>query len=157
MPGNWPAWFGGRPRGKGPAQGGHLAARPTQWKATWSLHPEADPAAEQWVRRQALAVLNGNALQVARAIRRKATKATMSPTQRKGADEAANYLTSKAPYLDYPTALTGGWPIATGVIEGAVHSTDLTIALERRAVAINSHDGKRGGGNPLKLWRLRLM
>ena len=106
-------------RKKDPPTGGHLAARPTQWKATWSLHPEADPAAEQWVRRQALAVLNGNALQVARAIRRKATKAKLSPTQRKGADEAANYLTSKTPYLDYPTALASGWPIATGVIEGA--------------------------------------
>ena len=46
MPGNWPAWFGGRPRGKGPAQGGHLAARPTQWKAAWCLHTEGDPAAE---------------------------------------------------------------------------------------------------------------
>ncbi len=28
-------------------------------------------------------------------------------------------LTNKAPYLDYPTAFAGGWPIATGVIEGA--------------------------------------
>ena len=89
------------------------------WKATWSLHPQADPAAEQWVRRQALAVLDGNALKVARTIRRQATKAGLSPTQRKGADDAADYLTSKAPYLDYPTALTSGWPIATGVIEGA--------------------------------------
>ena len=89
------------------------------WKATWSLHREADPAAEQWVRRQALAVLDGKALKVARAIRRQATKADLSPTQRKGADEAADYLTSKAPYLTYPLALTSGWPIATGVIEGA--------------------------------------
>lgn len=89
------------------------------WKATWSLHPEADPAAEQWVRRQALAVLAGDALKVARAIRRQATKAGLSPTQRKGADEAADYLTSKAPYLNYPLALGSGWPIATGVIEGA--------------------------------------
>ena len=55
------------------------------WKATWSLHREADPAAEQWVGRQALAVLDGKALKVARAIRRKATKADLSPTQRKGA------------------------------------------------------------------------
>ena len=89
------------------------------WKATWSLHREADPAAEHWVRRQALAVLNGNALKVARAIRRQATKADLTPTQRKGADEAADYLTSKAPYLNYPVALGSGWPIATGVIEGA--------------------------------------
>ena len=89
------------------------------WKATWSLHHEADPAAEQWVRSQALAVLDGNALKVARAIRRQATKADLTPTQRKGADTAADYLTSKAPYLNYPQALTSGWPIATGVIEGA--------------------------------------
>ena len=41
------------------------------------------------------------------------------PAQRKPADEAANYLTNKAPYLDYPTALTNGWPIATGIVEGA--------------------------------------
>jgi len=89
------------------------------WKAAWSLHPEADPAAEQWVRRQALAVLDGNALKVARAIRRQATKAGLSTTRRKGADQAADYLTSKAPYLNYPLALANGWPIATGVIEGA--------------------------------------
>lgn len=89
------------------------------WKATWSLHREADPAAEQWVRRQALAILDGKALKVARTIRRQATKADLSPTQRKGADQAADYLTSKAPYLNYPLALASGWPIATGVIEGA--------------------------------------
>ena len=88
-------------------------------KATWCLHPEADPAAEQWVRSQALAVLAGDALKVADAIREQATEADLSGTQRKGADEAAAYLTSKAPYLDYPKALVSGWPIATGVIEGA--------------------------------------
>ena len=31
----------------------------------------------------------------------------------------ADYLDAKAPYLDYPTALEQGAPIATGVIEGA--------------------------------------
>lgn len=88
-------------------------------KATWSLHTEADPATEQWVRSHALAVLAGNALNVADAIHDQATKADLSGTQRKGADEAAGYLTSKAPYLDYPKALANGWPIATGLIEGA--------------------------------------
>jgi len=37
---------------------------------------------------------------------------------RVGADACAKYLTNKAAYLDYPTALTEGWPIASGVIEG---------------------------------------
>ena len=32
---------------------------------------------------------------------------------------ASAYLTAKQPYLDYPIALPMGWPIATGVIEGA--------------------------------------
>lgn len=36
-----------------------------------------------------------------------------------GADTCTDYLTAKKPYLDYAAALTGGWPIATGVIEGA--------------------------------------
>lgn len=29
------------------------------------------------------------------------------------------YLTNQRSYLDYPTALASGWPMATGVIEGA--------------------------------------
>src|SRR6266511_700018 len=41
------------------------------------------------------------------------------PGKRKAADTAAAYLLAKKPYLDYPTALDNGWPIATGVIEGA--------------------------------------
>ena len=47
------------------------------------------------------------------------TTAGLATQKRKKADEAARYLTNKAPYLDYPTALAAGWPVATGVIEGA--------------------------------------
>ena len=43
----------------------------------------------------------------------------LAKAKRKKADEAARYLKNKAPYLDYPRALSAGWPIATGVIEGA--------------------------------------
>jgi hypothetical protein len=64
-------------------------------------------------------VLEGHATKVAGVIRRQATNASLDPARRKPADEAANYLTNKAPYLDYPTALNEGWPIATGIIEGA--------------------------------------
>jgi len=56
---------------------------------------------------------------VAGSIRRQATTARLTPAQRAGADTCATYLTNKAPHLDYPTALQHGWPIATGVIEGA--------------------------------------
>jgi hypothetical protein len=37
----------------------------------------------------------------------------------RSADVCATYLINKKSYLDYPTALANGWPIATGVIEGA--------------------------------------
>jgi hypothetical protein len=89
------------------------------WKAAWSLYDEGDPAAEEWVRSKALAVLHGRASTVAAAIRRSATRRGLSPSQRQGADSCADYLLNKRGHLDYPRALRQGWPIATGVIEGA--------------------------------------
>ena len=64
-------------------------------------------------------MLQGHAGKVAGAIRRQATNDRLDSAARKPADEAANYLTNKNPYLDYPTALRDGWPIATGIVEGA--------------------------------------
>jgi hypothetical protein len=89
------------------------------WKAAWCFFTEGDPAAQDWVRGQAIAVLSGRSSRVAAAIRGKATRAGLRPDQRKNADTCAKYLLNKRPYLDYPTALEAGWPISTGVIEGA--------------------------------------
>ena len=89
------------------------------WAAAWCFFAEADPAAQAWVADRALAVLHGRATTVAAGLRRRATTQRLPPAKRKKADAAARYLTNKAPHLDYPTALASGWPIATGVIEGA--------------------------------------
>jgi hypothetical protein len=89
------------------------------WKAAWSFFYTGDPAAETWVAEQARAILQGKAAQVAASIRRRATRFGYSTTQRAGADTCADYLSAKKPYLTYHTALANGWPIATGVIEGA--------------------------------------
>jgi hypothetical protein len=89
------------------------------WGAAWCFFAEGNPAAESWVRDRALAILEGNARQVAAGIRRRATTAGLAKAKRKKADECARYLINKADHLDYPTALAAGWPIATGVIEGA--------------------------------------
>jgi hypothetical protein len=51
-------------------------------------------------------------------IRRRATASKLPKSKRRKADTCAAYLTNKTPYLDYPQALSAGWPIATGVIEG---------------------------------------
>jgi len=89
------------------------------WSAAWSFFTEADPAAERWVKEKARQILEGKAGIVAASIRRKATRLHLDATQRANADRCADYLLAKRRYLDYPTALTHGWPIATGVIEGA--------------------------------------
>ncbi len=89
------------------------------WKAAWCFYREGDSAAETWVAEHALRILNGQAGTVAAAIRRKATTLGLDPAGRRNADTTATYLINKKPYLDYPTALESGWPIATGVIEGA--------------------------------------
>jgi hypothetical protein len=89
------------------------------WKAAWSFYAEGDPAAEKWVHEKGIAILEGQASQVAGAMRRSATKRGLDQAQREGADKAADYLLRKRPHLDYPTALANGWPIASGVIEGA--------------------------------------
>jgi len=89
------------------------------WSGCWCFFQEGDPAAEQWVHEKARAVLDGKAGIVAAAIRRKATTLGLDASQRNNADRCADYLLAKRPNLDYPTALQNGWPIATGVIEGA--------------------------------------
>jgi hypothetical protein len=89
------------------------------WGAAWCFFDEGDQAAEQWVHDKALAILEGKAGIVAASIRRKATLLRLPDDKRAKADRAADYLLNKRPYLDYPTALANGWPIATGVIEGA--------------------------------------
>ena len=90
------------------------------WAAAWCFFAEGDTAAEGWIRDRALSVLEGRAREVASGIYRRATAEGLATSKRKKADEAARYLKNKAPYLDYPAALAAGWPIATGVIEGAV-------------------------------------
>jgi hypothetical protein len=89
------------------------------WQAAWSFFDKGEPASEEWVAGQARKILHGKARQVAAGIRRRATACGYSAQERAGADECARYLENKKDYLGYPTALAEGWPVATGVIEGA--------------------------------------
>lgn len=133
------------------------------WSAAWSLFPETDPAAETWVSEKALAVLNGQAATVAAAIRRKATCLSLDPHTRRNADRCANYLPAKKNYLNYPKALPAGWPIATGIIEGACRHLvkdrlDLTGArwgLDG-AEAILKHRALRTNGDWASYWSFHL-
>jgi len=91
------------------------------WKAAWCFCPPRDPAAEDWVTAQGLDILHGRTGEVISRIQ----ALTAADPPRPGSEHARiiratlAYLTAKQPYLDYPRALAEGWPIATGVIEGA--------------------------------------
>jgi hypothetical protein len=91
------------------------------WKAAWCFHAARDPAMEDWVTAQGLDILHGRAGDV---ITRIQALAAANPP-RPGGEHARiirktlHYLQAKQPFMDYPRALAEGWPIATGVIEGA--------------------------------------
>jgi len=50
---------------------------------------------------------------------RSATRKKLTDKQREPVDTCATYLRNKAPYLKYNRYLAQGFPVATGVIEGA--------------------------------------
>jgi hypothetical protein len=89
------------------------------WKAANSFFYPGDPEARAWVRDQTAKILDGKHRDVRAGIRRRATACGYSPAERAGADECADYLEHKQDYLDYPAFLAAGWPVASGLIEGA--------------------------------------
>ena len=89
------------------------------WDAGRAFHPEAGAELENWVRVRLLEILRGNAGHMAGGMRRSATLRSLASGDRKPVDACANYLLTYAPYLKYNHYLAQGFPIATGVIEGA--------------------------------------
>jgi len=87
------------------------------WKAGKVLCVKDEVA--QWVAQKLMDVLQGKSRRVAAGMRRSATCRKLAKTTRKPLDECARYLVNHAPYLAYHDYLQKGYPIATGVIEGA--------------------------------------
>jgi hypothetical protein len=92
-------------------------------KAAAALRPGDPAAAGQWADGQLLRVLHGRAKAVAATLASVAAKARSSPRTRHldltDMDKAITYLTNNHKYMRYDKALEKGWPIATGMIEGA--------------------------------------
>jgi hypothetical protein len=90
-------------------------------KAAAALHPGDPQAAREWADGQKLRVLHGRARAVAATLASVAAKARAKNGRLdlSDVDRAVTYLTSNHQYMKYDKALANGWPIATGVIEGA--------------------------------------
>jgi len=89
------------------------------WRSARVFHEEASKEAEKWVTKRLLAILQGKAGLVGGGMRRSATLLKITDTKRKPVDSCASYLLGKLKYLRYDEYLREGFPIATGVIEGA--------------------------------------
>ncbi len=89
------------------------------WKAAYCFHPEGSEAAEKWVMDRARMLLESRASDAAAGMRRSATRRGLSQKERGPVEKCAEYVLKNKERLDYASALAEGWPIATGVIEGA--------------------------------------
>jgi hypothetical protein len=89
------------------------------WSAGHAFHAEDSPDLQAWVAERLLQILRGKSSGVAAGMRRSATIRALKAGKRKAVDRCANYLLKYRPYLRYDVCLEKGFPIATGVIEGA--------------------------------------
>ena len=89
------------------------------WKAAWAFHAPGARAAESWVGERLAEILRGHSSSVAAGMRRSATLRGLSDDERVPIDDCADYLLKYREFLHYDRYLAKGYPIATGVIEGA--------------------------------------
>jgi hypothetical protein len=89
------------------------------WDVANRLFGETAPQRTPWVESQTLALLSGRTSQVITELRRLANPAEASPSQQTVLTQVANYFERNTPYMHYDQYLAHGWPIASGVIEGA--------------------------------------
>lgn len=89
------------------------------WDVANRLFDEKDPLRVSWVETQTLKVLSGKTEQVITEFRSLAQDPKCTKAQREELEKAANYFERNLTYMAYDYYLAQGWPIASGVIEGA--------------------------------------
>jgi hypothetical protein len=89
------------------------------WKVANSLLGESNEQRTEWVATRTLQMLSGETERIIAEFRSVAQDEQCTPAQREKLTKTANYFERNLPYMDYPTYLLKGWPIASGVIEGA--------------------------------------
>ncbi|CDN14546.1 hypothetical protein RintRC_1372 [Richelia intracellularis] len=89
------------------------------WKAAFLFYSQTSTEAEAWVSKRLQLMLEGKSSSVAPGMGRSATLPKFTPQEPKPVDTCAKYLLNNAKYLKYDDYLKAGFPMATGVIEGA--------------------------------------
>jgi hypothetical protein len=96
-----------------------LHVTPRLWQAAHVFHKEGSQEAEDFVRDRVLRVLQGKAAGVVRGLREMATKHGLTGAKKKTMKKVCNYLAANLERMHYDEYLREGYPIASGVVEGA--------------------------------------
>ncbi|MGX1915767.1 ISKra4 family transposase [Streptomyces phaeochromogenes] len=89
------------------------------WTAAHSFHSPGSREAETWAADKLTAILARHADRAAVEMTAQATAEQLPAARREAVTTCHRYLTGHLDQLHYDTALTAGWPIATGAVEGA--------------------------------------
>jgi hypothetical protein len=89
------------------------------WKLAYYFHAEGSGEAEGFVGVYLRKILEGKVALVIRGLRQKATKQGLSKRKRHEMEKHLEYFDAKRPYMKYDEYLARGYPIGSGVVEGA--------------------------------------
>lgn len=89
------------------------------WDAANALLGETHADRIAWVRQQLLQILSGQTATVIQTLKNQAQDPSLSSSQRKALNTTIGYYRRNLPYMHYDQYLAHGWPIGTGVVEGA--------------------------------------
>jgi hypothetical protein len=96
-----------------------LHVTPRLWDAALLFHPLGSDAAKRFVRERLLRILHGEVAAVVRGLRRMGTTQGLCGNQRTKLRTICGYLEKNRHRMHYDEYLALGYPIASGVIEGA--------------------------------------
>ena len=96
-----------------------LHVTPRLWQAAHVFYPEGSAEAEAFARERILRVLRGEIEGVVRGLRQMGTKRGLAGAKKKTLAKVCAYLENNRQRMRYDEYLAAGYPIASGVIEGA--------------------------------------
>ena len=122
------------------------------WQTGTALYGEISDERVTWVRSKTLSILQGEVGRVVGGLKQTLTKTKLKKSQQQVFQKTITYFENHRHMMDYASYLAKGYPIATGLIEGACRSfvkermeqsgmrwtiTGAQAVLHLRAVAIN--------------------
>jgi hypothetical protein len=96
-----------------------LHVTPRLWTAAKLFHPRDESGAEAFVREQTGRILHGQVKRVIHSLRARATRRGLSQKKQAQLEVVCAYLEKNSERMRYDEYLRAGYPIASGVIEGA--------------------------------------